>query len=83
MKIGDLVIFNSHRGNLSGKALGKIIRINRDKSRVEIKRIDIENDTIYYTRTVDEHSTTVNPDVFNTNVFLLDTQDEFMARLQF
>lgn len=75
MKIGDFVIFTSYRYTFGGRALGKIIRIN--KHEIFIKRIDNDCDPVNYHRIIQEDL------IDNPEVFVLDTQDEFLARLEF
>jgi hypothetical protein len=68
--IGKYVIFESFRYGFKGKSLGKIIA-SRSKNTIEIERVDLF-DPITYTRNFDEESITI-----------LDTKDEFLARLEF
>jgi hypothetical protein len=68
--IGQYVIFVSRREYFDGRALGKIIAHN--ENRITISRIDNPEDTSNYSR-----------DFTFFDVAILDTKDEFLARLQF
>jgi hypothetical protein len=74
--IGRYVIFISYRSKFPGRALGKIISWARPCSNKEIiiriKRIDNCEDIVTYSRSINEE-----------NVTILDSKDEFLARLEF
>jgi hypothetical protein len=68
--IGKYVIFESFRTGCAGKALGKIVACTGQN--VEIERIDLIKDYVSYSR-----------NIMNDDISVLDTENEFLARLQF